>query len=731
MTAVTRRALRVCTALTELRGRGTDVLDALIPFFDPMLELMNGKIFDPRLFAIGVQKLYKWRFTSDIAEQFIPRLERAGFLERVVSGREPIFLVRYSTDGPNVQQPELSRILSDIIDEFEKFPPRVTDLLAYNKTRDELADVLIRFLVSLDAYAPAEFAEEIRRLKLGNEVESSLSTLEEGGRPLPHEDKYMAARFVQYLCTSAPQYVPELARLASVGLLTEVVEDFLKPIQPNSNVELSIIVDAPLALDYLGCSGTALRNDVACIFDSLRQIGCKIVALPVTCTEIQRNLESMLAKPPPARHGYTHNALVRNEVMLEFVQAVANDPERALNKAGITVPPLSLEQLPNQHRFFSQELYEDFFASIIWVADVAPREHDATCLALTMRLRAGHQRNDLFRCKYVFVTRNPRFVRDARKYCLDSRLIKDNQESPVIHQRELATIAWLRTGLGASESVPQTHLLATCDRVLNLRKEVRDTVGQKLRALTPDRIEQYELLLLDQKSIRRLADLTLNDEKVITDENAEQLLEAMRRATAEDERLLYEEKLKASTAKSKEKLQIERQITAMAKRDADRMEKERALLQEQLIEMRRSRLAAVREIAGETERFVRRVDVITTALVFIVAMISASNYVFGWLTNYRMPSALFAGALALFGAYHMIMNALERPKIGVLTIINWLARKDFIARLKRARLLEEIRVDRIHVEHGRIIVDNAIPLDYAGSALPQLNHQTVPDRTTS
>jgi hypothetical protein len=63
MTAITRRALRVCTALTELKGKGSDVLDALVPFFEPLLELCNGKVFDPQVFAFGVQKLYRWRFT--------------------------------------------------------------------------------------------------------------------------------------------------------------------------------------------------------------------------------------------------------------------------------------------------------------------------------------------------------------------------------------------------------------------------------------------------------------------------------------------------------------------------------------------------------------------------------------------------------------------------------------------------------------------------------------------
>jgi hypothetical protein len=56
MSSVTRHALRVYSALSSLKGSGDDILDALIPFFEPVLEIMNGKIFDPRLFAVGSAK---------------------------------------------------------------------------------------------------------------------------------------------------------------------------------------------------------------------------------------------------------------------------------------------------------------------------------------------------------------------------------------------------------------------------------------------------------------------------------------------------------------------------------------------------------------------------------------------------------------------------------------------------------------------------------------------------
>ncbi|MGA8611280.1 MAG: hypothetical protein WB760_06125, partial [Xanthobacteraceae bacterium] len=348
MSAVTRHALRVYSALSGLKGTGDDVLDALIPFFEPILEVMNGKVFDPRLFAVGVQKLYRWRFTADIAEHFIPRLVRKGFLIRHGGdGRQAAYTVQFVPQPPSTENLPISEVLNQIVDEFVDFPPRITDLLNYSRTRDELADILIRFLVSMDAYGEASFAVEVQRLQFGIAETSALAELEEGGTPLPHDDRYMCARFLNHICSEHPEYVPHLARLTSIGLLTEVVEDFAKPIQPETNVNLTVAVDAPLALDFLGCSGRALQEDVRSIFNSLKAIGCAFIVFPVTCDEMQRNLQSMLAKPPSERYGYTHDAMIRREVMPEFVQAVAKDPEAALDHAGIQVKQLSLDQYPN------------------------------------------------------------------------------------------------------------------------------------------------------------------------------------------------------------------------------------------------------------------------------------------------------------------------------------------------------------------------------------------------
>jgi hypothetical protein len=692
MVAVTRHTLRVYAALAELSGNNENILDALIPFFEPILEVMNGKIFDARVFATGVQKLYRWRINKDIAEEFIPRLVRKKYLRRGGGNQAAFYIVQYEApkDGPNVAT--ISDVVRRIVDEFEKFPPRITDLLNYHRTREELTDLLIRFLVSLDAYGEAAFAAEVSRLDVdGQKV---LDLLPEGGRPLSSDDRYMCARFVKHICDSRPDFVPHLSRLASIGLLTEVVEDFVKPTQPETTATLTLVLDGPVGLDYVGCSGKELQEDVRTVLDSLRGLGCSIVVFPTTCTEMQSNLSSMLNLPPPKRHGYTHEAMRKGEVMEAYVQAVARNPERALEAAGIRVRPITLEQFPNQHRFFDAEQYEDFLSTITWGNDIAAREHDAMCLALLMRLREGKHNSDLFRCGFVFVTRNATFARSSRAYCLQAHLINQVQHGPIVHQRELATIAWLRTGLGAALDIPRIHLIATCDRVLRLRFEVQEAVAATLAAVTPDKIEQFNLLIQDHRSIRKLADETLNDEQVVTSENAEILLEAMRKAAIADEKEKLQKDFSERHASDKKALSEARK--AIRERDAALDEIRAALMADQERERR-----IIDRLIEKTNRDVRWVEVTVTGLLLVLGLLAIIDFATGWLKS-ALWWKIIAAAGGLAGLYHLIAHLLQKPLIGVLTGLDFLARKLFSWRLRYRDLDDRFDLSQVDVARGRV-----------------------------
>jgi hypothetical protein len=53
------------------------------------------------------------------------------------------------------------------------------------------------------------------------------------------------------------------------------------------------------------------------------------------------------------------------------------------------------------------------------------------------------------------------------------------------------------------------------------------------------------------------------------------------------------------------------------------------------------------------------------------------------------------------------MNALERPKVGVPTIMGWVAQKIFFARIQRAGLASSISLERVRFDRGQIILDDA------------------------
>lgn len=716
-------------ALAELRHSKGDVLDALIPFFEPILGVLSGKIFDPRQLSTGVGKIYNWRFTADVAEQFIPRLVQKGYLRREGRGVDAFYVVTYEKNREsNSNENDLSNLLNDVIDRFVTYAPVVTDLLHYEKTREQLTDILVRFLLAIGAFGDGALAEARQIASSGPLFSDDLfAQLPEGGEPLEREDRYIAARFVVEMCKEDPQYVDRFRRIASVGLLTEVVEDFIRPTTVPEHTELTIVLDAPLALDYLGLSGRALKDDVRVVLNPLRSIGCRFVVFPTTCDEMKRNLDSMLALPPQNRHGFTHRAMVRGEIEADYVTSVARNPEKALEHSGIDVKFIDLSMYPNSERFFTKEQYEDFLTCVTWVQDLAPREHDATCLALLMRLRGGQNSTDLFQSRYVFVTRNQAFSRELRKYCIQSRLVGDRHEGPVIHHRELATVAWLRTGLDAEENIPKASLLAACERVLGIRKEVTAAVAERLKKLdSREKLEQFEFMLLDQRSVQKLADTTLNDENVVSDANAEKLLEVMRRATVEEEKAKFDTALREKDAtyrRAQRELAQQRDAVAATAREQVRerdeqigaVTKELEQTNQKLQSFERRRAESLRAAVGVVDKKIWWIDAILTGsfvvcggvAVSIVVVDLVSGNALSWGVVRIIPSFL-----GILGVVYLVLDILQKPKPGLGNILNVIAPRFIQSELAR-RGLTGFDLSGIRFVDGRTI----LPEDFSESWL--------------
>jgi hypothetical protein len=118
----------------------------------------------------------------------------------------------------------------------------------------------------------------------------------------------------------------------------------------------------------------------------------------------------------------------------------------------------------------------------------------------------------------------------AKQFCISGGLNAKTSVGPAIHQRQLATAIWLRTGLSdIQQDIPRRYLLAACERVLELKKSVVDQVRIISRTLTPEKAQQLDLLLTQDRSTQLLMDKTLGSSNVVNANNIEPLLEEMTR----------------------------------------------------------------------------------------------------------------------------------------------------------------------------------------------------------
>ena len=491
MAVPTQHAVRVFAVLEHFRDGSPDILDAILFFFLPILAEYAGQAITPAEIAHEVNAVYHWNITSDVVEELIPRFLSKGWVQSVAATSDSA-LFRIKDELPTVlseqEGTDFDETLSAIGEQFQEFIGTLSPLTAFSRSRDELVDILLEWLISIEAYSEQILQSYVNGVTRTGDVLSISFEVEESSR-LGSEEKYLCARFVKSLFDGHSPYTPILCRIASVGLLTEVVQDLRHPITAVNKTDLTIYLDAPVALDLLGVSGQAALDNIRPIIEQLQGIGATVRIFRASVNELKHALGAVLKRPPAERTGPTAHALRKNEVIEAFVREVARDPDSALAKLKILVVERTLDQFPGEHEFFTAENYEDFFGRLAWHLEIPRREHDATVVTLIMRMRRRYQSPDVFRSRHLLITRNPLLSQSARAFCIEHDLIRPDSIGPAIHQRQLATAAWLRTGLGAEqrEAIPRRYLLAACERVLELRKTVIDQVRYVAKALTPEK----------------------------------------------------------------------------------------------------------------------------------------------------------------------------------------------------------------------------------------------------
>ena len=526
-----------------------------MPFFDPILCQYNGRKLDPDVIAAAIRDAYKWNFNSDLVETFVPYLERHGWIVAdIPGGQDTTYTIQMvDSEGPSARTRTVEAELRQIATQFKEFSEALSPLTTIPREVEEFEDILVEWLLYVEAFSEKniEFKESFKtdasgKLRKVIEIPNTTS--------LRDEEKFLCARFVKHVIEENKGSAEVLARIAAIGLLTEVVQDFVKPVTSIDKTDLVVYLDAPVAMELLGVSGKLARENTAPIVAELIRIGASVRILGQSLDEIKNSLQAVLRNPRPT--GPTAQALLRREVLREYVKEASLNPAPLLEAMGVKATYRTREQTPSEHQFFTKEAWEDLYGRLRYAENPIAREHDTDITAFVIRQRRGRTSRDIFKSNAIALTRNGLLAQIVRRACVQMSGLPDEMVPPVVHRRVLATAIWLRTGMGGGDlNIPKRMLLASCEHVLAIRPGVVEAVKRLTDALGDhDKSRQLDLLVSQDRSAQALMDKTLGASNVVTEENLSLLWQEMLHPHLEEERQKAQEAVNRAKAEGNRRL---------------------------------------------------------------------------------------------------------------------------------------------------------------------------------
>jgi hypothetical protein len=106
-------------------------------------------------------------------------------------------------------------------------------------------------------------------------------------------------------------------------------------------------------------------------------------------------------------------------------------------------------------------------------------------------------------------------------------------------------------------------------------------------------------------------------------------------------------------------------------------------------------------IISRANRTCRNLELGAITLFIGLGACGVVDFFTGWLTGSKFWSAVVAIA-ALWGTYQLIMDTLQRPKLGMRTVLNGLARLLLAREIRRVRASSLLSVEDVVIKDGRI-----------------------------
>lgn len=515
------------------RGEG-DLLSGLTPIFKPIARIHAGEKFDCNTFAKYVEEIYGLKVHPWAVEDLAPRLEKAGFLNRVQHSGEvheyTYAEIRGEFDAVN--EDDIRRVIFQFV-EFAK-PILLQNHLPVNE--QALEDGFLAQLVDMNFVSillkPDRSKEDSRK--------SGTIALKKPAEQNEWEQTNDARAKIEVLCASfivhayqndQPLY-EMLMQIASGALISEVVLNIQDPGQTVSLDGLTVVLDTPFLMSALDLSSEEAHTFTREICAQLREKGVQLAAFSHSVDELKDNLKAVIGNMRGG-NGFGPTARRLNgATFAKYASAVLENPDSKLKQDSIRIITAPTSQ--DFFQFFSGEDQEKVKSSFGLFSNQLAQERDAESIAATVRLRRGRRvtMGRFATAQYIFVTENPWIAERAQGYLKKKGLFADGEVAPAVTERYLAGVLWVIFG-GKGKDLPRHLLLANCAAALEPRSDVVKQMHRFLSEVDPKQAEFFHTLMTEERAGQYTMQMTLGDSALLNQGNAVAILEQVKRSMIE------------------------------------------------------------------------------------------------------------------------------------------------------------------------------------------------------
>lgn len=538
------RSVLAFAFLAQVSVGSTDLLSGLAPIFKPIAKANVGKRFDASDFAEEAGRTFGLKINPWAVEDFAPRLERAGVLQKVEipAGAHYYVYAPVQEEFQTVSEADVQSLAA----KFSAFAKPILQAHGITLTEEALARMLREQLVDLDFLAilikpesrekPQESPTLLKRTQAKAD-EHSRESVEQKAR-----QDVLCAAFILHVYRNDPEVYKLLVRIASGALLAEVILEFQEPKFTGRLDTLTVFLDAPFLMSLLDVSSEESHQFALSVCDELQAHGVTLATFQHCVDELLDNLRAVKSAFASGHARGATGRRLASPVFTATCNAILSGPELRLKALNVRV--LDGKNLGSRYQFFTEEDESSLDGALGWYWNEIARKRDAASVAAVMRYRRGGRARmaEFGNAGYVFVTQNPRVVETARRYCIRRDLLDANEVPPALTDRYLAGLLWVLFGGKAGDLAP-TLLLANCAAALEPRNDVIGKMHRFLSQVSERQATTFRALMTNERAGQHLMELTLGDPGFLTEENSEVLLERIKQTLVEEERVQSERRL--------------------------------------------------------------------------------------------------------------------------------------------------------------------------------------------